>query len=103
MHNGIKERNRYNQIANFTYLDTVVNKLISDDAPNVYFNKAKEACVNGLTNYGNIANWDELSENLSTNCIPESIYEMSYEDYDNFLVLRRKMMAEKIQRYYYSL
>lgn len=103
IHNGIKERNRYNQIANFTYLDTIVNKLISDDAPNVYFSKAKEACVNGLTNYGNIANWDELRYNLSTNCIPDSICEMSYEDYDDFLILRRKMMAEKIQRYYYSL
>ena len=30
---GITEKNRYNQIANFTYLDTTVNKLICDDAP----------------------------------------------------------------------
>ena len=31
--NGYNERIQYNQIANFTYLDTQVNKEISDDAP----------------------------------------------------------------------
>ncbi|MCR4829227.1 MAG: DUF262 domain-containing protein [Bacteroidales bacterium] len=103
MHNDIKERNRYNQIANFTYLDTVVNKLISDDAPNVYFHKAEEACKNGEPLYGNIDNMNELKENLKTNCIPENVSDMSFEDYDNFLDIRRKMMAGKIRQYYYSL
>ena len=103
MNNDIKERNRYNQIANFTYLDTVVNKRISDDAPNEYFHKAEEACLNGKACYGNIDNVDELKENLITNCIPENIGGMSFEEYDKFLNLRRKMMAEKIRNYYYSL
>ena len=35
--NGWKEKSKYNQIANYTYLDTQVNKAISDDAPNIYF------------------------------------------------------------------
>ena len=103
MQNEIKERNRYNQIANFTYLDTVVNKLISDDAPNVYFDKAENACADGKAYYGNIDNMDDLKENLKANCIPENISEMNFKDYESFLNLRRKMMAEKIKKYYYSL
>ena len=66
-------RKGYNQIANFTYLDTQVNKGISDDAPSVYFKNAIEACENGKTLYGNIADTATLRQNLRENCIPESI------------------------------
>ena len=38
--NGITNKSEYNQIANYTYLDTQVNKDISDDAPCDYFSKA---------------------------------------------------------------
>ena len=31
--NGVDSKGRYNQVANYTYLDTQVNKAISDDAP----------------------------------------------------------------------
>lgn len=42
--NGYTEKSKYNQIANYTYLDTQVNKAISDDAPDVYFNRAFARC-----------------------------------------------------------
>lgn len=103
INNGITERNRYNQIANFTYLDTIVNKLISDDAPNVYFQKATNGCKEGNAVYGNISDVESLSDNLKTNCIPTDIASMSAVDYDRFLQERRLMMAEKIKTYYYSL
>ena len=45
----------------------------------------------------------DLHENLKENCIPQSIFTMTIEDYDEFLVERRKLMAEKIKNYYYSL
>ena len=45
--NGWKDKATYNQIANYTYLDTQVNKDISDDAPYVYFGKAFGYCSQG--------------------------------------------------------
>lgn len=101
--NGITEKNRYNQIANFTYLDTTVNKLISDDAPNIYFQKAINGCAEGKAIYGNISNLDSLMENVKSNCIPETIISMNAEHYDEFLQVRRLMMAQKIKKYFYSL
>lgn len=100
---GINQKNHYNQIANFTYLDTQVNKDISDDAPNVYFAKAITSAKNNEAAYGNIKNLDELMQNLEHNCIPASICEMTYADYDTFLKERREMMAKKIHEYYKSL
>jgi hypothetical protein len=40
---GITEKSKYNQIANYAYLDAPINKAISDDAPSIYFSKAIEA------------------------------------------------------------
>lgn len=101
--NGITEKNRYNQIANFTYLDTMVNKLISDDAPNIYFQKAANGCADGIAIYGNISDTKSLNDNLKSNCIPESIVSMDADNYNEFLQIRRSLMAEKIKEYYYSL
>lgn len=101
--NGISQKNHYNQIANFTYLDTQVNKEISDDAPGIYFSKAFSAVQNNESAYGNIKSYDELMQNLEQNCIPANIHEMTFADYDTFLKLRREMMAKKIKEYYQNL
>lgn len=54
--NGVTAKSRYNQVANYTYLDTQVNKAISDDAPSVYFKTVMDQF--GLENpqIGNITN-----------------------------------------------
>lgn len=101
--NGWKDKAKYNQIANYTYLDTQVNKDISDDAPYFYFGKAFAACDNGETGYGNISIRSELLANLEDNCIPVDIIGMEHTDYPSFLDKRRKMMAKKIQKYYNGL
>lgn len=101
--NGLNQKNLYNQIANFTYLDTQVNKDISDEAPNVYFSKAINSAIEGEAAYGNIKNIEELKINLEQNCIPANITMMTYADYNSFLEARRAMMAQKIKEYYYSL
>lgn len=101
--NGYNEKKQYNQIANFTYLDTQVNKEISNDAPNLYFKKAIEQCEIGKVLYGNIADVKVLKDNMKGNCIPSNIMDMDYSDYPEFLATRRKMMAAKIKSYYYSL
>jgi len=44
-----------------------------------------------------------LASNLSENCIPQNIFDMTVEDYDNFLIERRRLMAKLIERYYKNL
>ncbi len=101
--NGWREKAQYNQIANYTYLDTQVNKDVSDEAPYSYFGKAVAACERGESAYGNISVKSELFDNMNSNCIPLDIIEMEHTDYPAFLEKRRKMMAKKIQDYYNDL
>lgn len=101
--NGIVNRTKYNQIANFTYLDTMVNKAVGDDAPNEYFRKAYQQCEEGKAAYGNISDTDALNRNLEANCIPMAVVDMDYSKYETFLAERRGLMARKIKEYYYSL
>ena len=101
--NGVDSKNRYNQVANFTYLDTQVNKAISDDAPNVYFGTILEQCKTKQVEIGNITDENDLTRNLDENAIPENVLTMTVGDYDSFLVERRKLMAKMIEQYYKSL
>ena len=101
--NGIDVKTKYNQVANFIYLDTQVNKAVGDDAPNVYFGKIKEQCVSKNIKIGNISTEKMLFENLSENCIPAGVVDMAVNEYDIFLQERRKLMARLIERYYKEL
>ena len=101
--NGVNEKSKYNQIANYTYLDTQVNKAVLDDSPNIYFSKVFEQCETGIAVYGNITDKALLLKNLQQNCIPETILQMEHTNYEEFLAERRKLMAKKIKKYYYSL
>ena len=101
--NGIDSKSRYNQVANYTYLDTQVNKAISDDAPCEYFGVILDQCKTKEIKIGNISDEQELVKNLEENAIPSSIVNMTVADYDAFLVDRRKLMAKMIETYYKSL
>lgn len=101
--NGVDSKGRYNQVANFTYLDTQVNKAVKDDAPNIYFGKVIEQCENTSIALGNIADRDSLMRNLDENAIPQDVIGMTVDDYDAFLVERRKLMAKLVERYYKGL
>ena len=101
--NKITERNKYNQIANFTYLDPQINKAIADDAPGVYFKAALDAAECGKSIYGDIATKEELLANMELNGIPAEAADWFYPDYDAFLTARRINMAKKIRAYYEKL
>lgn len=101
--NGVTNKTKYNQVANYIYLDTQVNKAISDDSPTVYFTKAKRQCKTKEIELGNISDESLLLSNLSENCIPNGIDKMDVSSYDNFLSERRKLMAALIERYYKGL
>ena len=83
--NGIAAKGRYNQVANYTYLDTQVNKAISDDAPAIYFSKAVQQCETKEARIGNITEFDALMQNLNDNALPQEIVNMTIDDYDDFL------------------
>ncbi len=100
---GITEKSKYNQIANYTYLDTTTNIAIGNKSPNEYFKMVFEQCDSKLPKYGNISDISILKNNLIANCIPEGIQDMDASNYDQFLLERRKLMAKKIKNYYYSL
>ncbi|MCD8004156.1 MAG: hypothetical protein LUE91_00625, partial [Oscillospiraceae bacterium] len=96
-------KNRYNQEGNYAHLDPQVDKSIGKLAPCEYFAKALKQCETKVVAYGSITDLDVFKANLAANCIPFEVCQMTYEDYDNFLVQRRAMMAQKIKDYYYSL
>ena len=101
--NGVDSRGRYNQVANYTYLDTQVNKAIGDKAPHEYFDIILEQCRTKDVEIGNITDENELLANLTENAIPEDVIHMNVNDYDNFLAERRKRMATMIEKFYKSL
>ena len=101
--NGIKNKIKYNQVANYIYIDTQINKEISDDAPATYFSSVKEQCKTKNIILGNISNEELLTMNLAENCIPNDIYEMTVSDYDDFLQKHRILMSEFIHKYYLNL
>lgn len=101
--NGITEKSKYNQIANYIYFDTQTNISIADKPPNEYFKIVFDQTETKKPKYGNIFDIKILKKNLKSNCIPENIVSMDVKDYEDFLLERRKLMAEKIKKYYSSI
>ena len=102
MKNNI-EKNMYNQVANYTYLDTPVNQSIGMKAPKDYFGEALAQCETKEIKCGSILEKQQLMTNLESNCIPSNIFDMDIKDYDRFLALRRERMAKKIRDFYEGL
>ena len=96
-------KNLYNQEANFAYLDAQVNKSIGKKAPNEYFSEAVVQCETKVATCGSITDINLLKDNLKANCIPFEVTSMTFENYSTFLEQRRKLMAQKIKDFYYSL
>ena len=84
-------------------MQSEINIRISDKSPDKYFNELIEQCNIWEIKYGGIDNIDELNNNLNENCIPREVFNMNIDNYNEFLELRRRLMAEKIKEYYYKL
>lgn len=91
------------QIANLVVMQKEINIAINDTALATYFSELLIGCADGQPAYGGIDTSDELQENLEAHCIPEGIGTSIFENYDDFLRERRKLMAAKIRAYYQSL
>lgn len=98
------DKSLYNQDANYVFLDRPVNISIGKKSPNVYLKEAKERCLSGdADSSGLVNNLDQFYANLEANCVPVEVIEMDFNAYETFLEKRRKLMAAKIKKYYYSL
>jgi hypothetical protein len=90
-------RSSYNQIANFVMAQSEINIAIGDKAPEAYFTELREQVNGGPTRYGGISDPAELSANLVMNCLPTTLLDGDLPAYEDFLVERRRLMAEKIR------
>lgn len=100
--NGL-DRSRYNQIANYVYMQSEINIKVGNKPPKDYFELIRQQMIENNKQVSGISMEQELWNNLKMNCVPTELMEMSINDYQDFLTLRRKLMATKMKGYYYGL
>ena len=97
------DRGKYNQIANYVYMQSEINIKVGNKPPKDYFKILQEQMANGTLSLSGIHHDDALQDNLKANCIPVEIIEMDIDHYQDFLHKRRLLMAEKLKEYYFGL
>jgi hypothetical protein len=100
--NGL-DRSKYNQIANYVYMQSEINIKVGNKPPKEYFELIKTQIQDNNQQVSGLATEQQLLDNLKMNCVPTEIQEMSIDDYNDFLTIRRKLMAQKIKEYYQTL
>ncbi len=93
-------RSQYNQVGNYVYTQSEINIKIGNKPIEKYLAEVKDQCNGGGLVYGGITELDLLYNNLKQNAVPETIFEMTMEDYQEFLLQRRAKMAKKMEEYY---
>lgn len=97
------DRSKYNQIANYVYMQSEINIKVGNKPPKDYFELITTQMIENIKQVSGLSSHQELSDNLEMNAVPADIMNMSIEDYNEFLIARRKLMASKIRDYYHSL
>lgn len=97
------DRGKYNQVANYVYMQSEINIKVGNKPPKDYFEILLNQIAEGSLAVSGIDTVDELNENLAMNCVPVEIMDMKIEDYPDFLQLRRKLISEKLREYYFKL
>jgi hypothetical protein len=100
--NGL-DRNKYNQIANYVYMQSEINIKIGNKSPIEYFSLINKQMHENNQQITGLATHLDLINNLEMNCVPIDIQNMNIEAYNEFLIARRKLMALKIKNYYQKL
>jgi hypothetical protein len=100
--NGL-DRGKYNQIANYVFMQSEINIKVGNKPPKDYFGLINKQIDDDNKLVSGISTQNELLENLRANCVPTEIMTMDIDDYAEFLILRRKLMAQKIKQYYFTL
>lgn len=97
------DRREYNQIANYVYMQSEINIRLGNKSPKDYLEQVQNDIQNKAPFLSGIEDQKSLFRNLRQHCIPPSIFDMEFEDYQDFLSQRRRLMAEKIRGYYFKL
>ena len=84
------DKNEINQIANYVWVTQPMNLDISDAAPNEYLSNQE------ITKF-------KSNKNDQENVIPKELVGYDFRDYEKFLKQRRKLMADKMRKYYESM
>ncbi len=100
--NGYLPR-QYNQVANFVYTEQATNIKVGKMPPNEYLAKVMGEIQDGVFNISTIDSSPKLEESLWFNDIPAVLYTATHDDYNDFLIARRKLMAQKIRTFYEQL
>lgn len=100
--NGM-ERGKYNQIANFVFMQTEINIKLGNKVPKDYFGIIKNQIAENNLNLSGISSEEQLLTNLNQHCIPTEITQMDATQYEDFLIARRQLMADKMKEYYFNL
>ena len=93
--NGVSQ---YNQVANYVYVQQEINIKVGKRSPADYIGQIREQCQSGKLAFGGIDSLSDFDANLEANCIPDRIYQMTLQDYKDFLGVRRILRAQKIKR-----
>lgn len=101
--NGFPDRSDYNQVANFALTETAINISISNKPPAVYMSEIATQIATGTLTLGEITDAADLSRNLAENGVPADLGEVSAGNYREFLLRRRRLMADVIRNYYEAL
>jgi len=90
---------QYNQIANLVQMQTEINIKIGARSPREYFTTLVQQVSGGAKVYGGITERTKLEESLREHALPFELLdtEVAFED---FLMVRRKLMADVIRRYF---
>jgi hypothetical protein len=97
------DRGKYNQIANYVYMQSEINIKVGNKPPVDYFEVITKQMADNNRQVSGLASEQELLDNLKMNCVPSEIRQMSIDDYYDFLNIRRILMSKKIKAYYFSL
>jgi len=97
------DRSKYNQIANYVYMQSEINIKVGNKPPKEYLEVIKSQMLTKNQLVSGISNEQQLLANLKMNGVPLEIQQMNVDDYHDFLILRRKLMATKIRDYYHAL
>ena len=84
-------------------MQSEINIKVGNKPPKDYFETVRTQPLDNIKKISGLATEQQLLDNLKMNAIPEEIMSMSIDNYNEFLIARRKLMATKMKDYYHSL
>ena len=84
-------------------MQSEMNIKVGNKPPKDYLELIKTQIFENNKLVSGLSTEQEILDNLKMNCVPIEIMGMDINDYQDFLTLRRKLMAQKFKEYYKTL